>query len=581
MLKQLYLKYKWYIIFIIPVSILLGMANMCVVAIISDAIGNGLENMQFSAIWFFSTIGVLFLLGALNEYLRATLFAKVTFDIQDTMIGRVAATPLARLEVLGLSKVVATLSQDITTAVKFFHVIPVITVNTAIVVFGLAYMAYLSIALFFLVCLAILVTGISITMLVLSTKKKRVTLRELIDEMMQNYQSLVLGAKELALSRGQKTLYGQSVNRTLTSMQSLTRSVLAILAFMEQWAQFALFAILGAVVFFASRYFSLAPDVVVGYVIAVLFLLEPIEVIITSSEQIIEARVAFEKIDKLELSKDNFGAKDLLLAPPVKNTFALKNKRDRNTSLVLDNVSYSYFSGINTAPTEFALGPISIAFHPGEITFIVGGNGSGKSTLIKVLSGLYHLQYGSIVYNGTAVDDKNLSDFRDNHGLISADFFLFKHMLDADGQPCPSELLEKSIAFFGLDKKVRVDSESTISTTDLSQGQRKRLALIRLMFEDKPIVLLDEWAADQDPAFKKVFYEQILQDFKKENKILIVITHDDNYFHTADRILKMDAGQLIDCSVNTQHRPERSTRINAISGMPPSTFSPESASDNC
>ncbi|BFM08075.1 cyclic peptide export ABC transporter [Halioxenophilus aromaticivorans] len=548
MLKQLYLKYKWYLLITVPMSVLLGMTSMMVVAIISDAIGNGLDDMSFGAGWFFSVISVLFVLGLITELIRSSLYAKVIFDIQEVMVGRVAATPLAQLESLGLSKVVATLSEDIEKAVKFFHVLPVLFINIAIVLCGLAFMAYLSPGLFAIVCVGIVVIGVGITLLVLSTKQQRVELRELIDTMMGNYQCLVLGAKEMALSQNRRRAYGQSVLQTLAGMRARTRNVLSVLALMEQWAQVALFVILGGIVFFSAAYFDLTTEVVVAFVMTMLFMLEPIEIIIKSADEIVEAQVAFEKIDKLNLKPALNNPFDDLADANIGNKFAvdgISNNLRGEQGLVLNNVGYTYSKKNDSGEQTFSLGPIDVEFCPGQLTYIIGGNGSGKSTLIKVLSGLYPASSGNIALGGVSVTRDNIVAFREHFALISADFYLYEQVVDAKGDPGDIAFVQRWLQRFGLAPKIKVDSESRLSQLDLSQGQRKRLALLHVLCEDKPIIVLDEWAADQDPVFKRVFYEQILPELKAKGKVLIVITHDDNYFHHADRILKCEEGKIV------------------------------------
>ena len=62
--------------------------------------------------------------------------------------------------------------------------------------------------------------------------------------------------------------------------------------------------------------------------------------------------------------------------------------------------------------------------------------------------------------------------------------------------------------------------------------------------EDKTFYLLDEWAAEQDADFRVFFYEQLLPELKRENKAIICITHDNRYFHVADRVYQMQDGAL-------------------------------------
>ena len=84
-----------------------------------------------------------------------------------------------------------------------------------------------------------------------------------------------------------------------------------------------------------------------------------------------------------------------------------------------------------------------------------------------------------------------------------------------------------------------------LSTTQLSQGQRKRLALLTAYLEDRSIYLFDEWAAEQDPEFRAHFYEELLPQLKAKGKTLLVATHDDRYFDLADMVVKMELGRLV------------------------------------
>jgi putative ATP-binding cassette transporter len=192
--------------------------------------------------------------------------------------------------------------------------------------------------------------------------------------------------------------------------------------------------------------------------------------------------------------------------------------------------------------SHFVLGPINLRLHRGELVFLVGGNGSGKSTLAKIITGLYVPEGGEVRLDGELVTDANRDDYRQIFSAVFSDFFLFRNLLglgsgelDAPAQ----EYLEQ----LHLNHKVKI-RDGALSTTSLSQGQRKRLALLTAYLEDRPFYLFDEWAADQDPHFKNVFYTQLLPDLKRRGKTVFVISHDDKYFHVADRVIKLDYGKL-------------------------------------
>ena len=188
------------------------------------------------------------------------------------------------------------------------------------------------------------------------------------------------------------------------------------------------------------------------------------------------------------------------------------------------------------------MGPVDLTFQAGELIFIVGGNGSGKSTLAKLLTGLYIPESGEVSLDGTSIVDTNREWYRQHFSTIFSDFYLFDRLVS----PTDSTLDSQAHTFLKtleLEKKVLV-TDGQLSTTELSQGQRKRLALLGAYLEDRPIYLFDEWAADQDPVFREIFYTQLLADLQQRGKTVLVISHDDHYFHLADRIIKLDYGRI-------------------------------------
>jgi putative ATP-binding cassette transporter len=192
---------------------------------------------------------------------------------------------------------------------------------------------------------------------------------------------------------------------------------------------------------------------------------------------------------------------------------------------------------------DFILGPIDLVLHAGEVLFIVGGNGSGKSTLAKLVVGLYPPQDGEIRLDGQQITDQNREWFRQHFAVIFSDFYLFGDLLGLESANLDQRARDY-LSLLQLEHKVQVQN-GELSTIALSQGQRRRLALLTAYLEDRPIYVFDEWAADQDPHYKQVFYTQLLPELKARGKGVIVITHDDRYFHVADRIFKLDYGKPV------------------------------------
>ncbi|MBF0397779.1 MAG: cyclic peptide export ABC transporter [Desulfobacterales bacterium] len=202
-----------------------------------------------------------------------------------------------------------------------------------------------------------------------------------------------------------------------------------------------------------------------------------------------------------------------------------------------DNLSFTYSD--KEGNPLFSIGNINLSIHPGEIIFITGGNGSGKSTLLKLLTGLYSPLSGIIKIDDLEV---SMSDYRFLFSAIFSDFHLFDQLYGL--QNIDEKRVKELLTLMELDEKVTF-KENSFSTLDLSTGQRKRLALLSAILENKQIYVFDEWASDQAPHFRNYFYNNLLPTLKKENKTIIAVTHDDRFFHVADKVLKLDYGQII------------------------------------
>jgi putative ATP-binding cassette transporter len=203
-------------------------------------------------------------------------------------------------------------------------------------------------------------------------------------------------------------------------------------------------------------------------------------------------------------------------------------------------VVFAYES--SEVPEAFVLGPLDLSLRRGEVVFIVGGNGSGKSTFVKLLTGLYTPQVGAIHLGGALITDKNRSWYRDHFAAVFSDFFLFDRLLGLDGDGVDTQAREW-LRRLELDAKVEIRG-GAFSTTALSQGQRKRLALLTAFLEDRPIYVFDEWAADQDPHYRDIFYRGLLPELKARGKTVVVISHDERYYHLGDRVVKLEYGQI-------------------------------------
>jgi putative pyoverdin transport system ATP-binding/permease protein len=253
--------------------------------------------------------------------------------------------------------------------------------------------------------------------------------------------------------------------------------------------------------------------------------------------------VALSKVEQLGVSLSEHSTEECPIErPETAMTF------DR---LELVNVLHSYHH--EKDDSSFVLGPINLRFRPGELVFLVGGNGSGKSTLAKIITGLYVPEAGEIRLDGELITDKNRDDYRQLFSAVFGDFYLFENLLGLDHCNVDGQA-KKYLDQLHLSHKVKV-VDGRLSTTAVSQGQRKRLALLTAYLEDRPFYMFDEWAADQDPLFKEVFYTQLLPELKQRGKTVLVISHDDRYFDVADRIIKLDYGKQDSAAASATRSP--------------------------
>jgi len=292
-----------------------------------------------------------------------------------------------------------------------------------------------------------------------------------------------------------------------------------------------LYSLVGLMVFVIPLMITGYYEVILPATFAVIFIAGPVYTVSFVTPLVTQTELALENIEKM---KESLGAAAQAAACEATG----KLSRDPE-SIALKDATLSYRDA-EGCPL-FTAGPINARFHAGEITFITGGNGSGKSTLLRMLTGLIPLDSGHLVADGMPLETTQMQDYRDRISAIFADYHLSRRLYCINN-PDPARIQNLLIRLDMQDKVTVCDN--AFSTIDLSTGQRKRLAFVVSELEDKHVVVLDEWAADQDPHFRRIFYEELLPDLKARGKIVIVVTHDDRWFQLGDRIYSMNEGRI-------------------------------------
>ncbi|WP_207478706.1 ATP-binding cassette domain-containing protein [Arenibaculum pallidiluteum] len=192
--------------------------------------------------------------------------------------------------------------------------------------------------------------------------------------------------------------------------------------------------------------------------------------------------------------------------------------------------------------SEYWIGPVNLTIERGRVILVTGGNGSGKSTLLRMLLGLYRLYDGRITVDSMVVEPSTLGQYRKLFAVVFSDNHLFRELYGI--QSIDAELARDMLEFLEISDKARIEGRS-FSTLKLSGGQRKRLALIAAILEKKPICVLDEWAADQEPYFRAKFYREVLPRLRDLGMTVIAITHDREYLSAADVHWHVERGMVV------------------------------------
>jgi putative ATP-binding cassette transporter len=506
-----------------------GACSAGLIALISYAIAQEAAGGVVAAA--FVGLGTIALTMAMVSRILLVRFSQAAvFELQMQLCRQILAAELKSLETLGLPSLLVILTEDIQAIAVAAGVLPVLMINIAGTVGCMVYVSWLSWQVLVLVLGITLVASLSCRWFLVAGRRGLAAAREQQDRLFQHFRSLIEGIKELKLHYlGRQDFFELDLQPTARQVKRYNQKGLSLFAVLDSWGKFIYFFAVGLVLFALPNWVGISPNTRVAYVLTFTYLLGPMENLVNKLPLLGRASVALDKLEALGL-KINQPIAAAAVPPPVQNW----------KSLELKGVTHTYRTDLDA--TEFTLGPVDLTVQPGELIFIIGGNGSGKSTLAKVITGLYRPQTGAIWLDQQPIDEGNQEWYRQHFSAVFSDFYLFERLLgmsdDQDDRKAQA-YLEK----LQLSHKVRID-QGQFSTVDLSQGQRKRLTLMSAYMENRPIYLFDEWAADQDPSFKHIFYTQFLPDLKAQGKTVFVISHDDHYFDVGDRILKLDYGQV-------------------------------------
>ncbi len=519
----------------VALSLLSGATSAVALAWISRQLASNQALPSRQLVWLAGCILAAVLSDLAAKWLFTRLSTQATWHLRRKLARQILERPFEQLERIGTSRLLAVVTEDVTKTAHVLTGLPAVLIATATAGGCFVYLAYLSPWLLAVTC-AIAVPA-AWGVFVLHRRASRCN-REAFrrrDEVYEHFRSLTEGIKELQLHAARREAFlTELLEPALVATQNQVATARVWSHLSVTGSQVSIFVLLLGVLISAS-WFPSNPVVLTTFAVVMLYVKTAVQSVLSWLPTLSEANIAIGNLEQLGFSLSTPQLAPPECVPPVRPIHDVR--------LELTGACFRYATdAVPERDAAFQLGPIDLTLRSGEVAFVIGGNGSGKTTLMKLLIGLYAPVAGSIRLNGTLLADHNREAYRQQFSVVFANFHLFERLLAVDTEDLESracEYLEK----LQLTPHVTL-SDRNLSTTRLSHGQRQRLALLTAYLEDRPIYVFDEWAANQDPQFRDIFYRQILSELKARGKLVVVISHDDRYFDVADRLIRLTDGIL-------------------------------------
>lgn len=488
-----------------------------------------ISNFGF-AVSFVGLCAIILTARTLSQVILIRLSMDVATDMRRDLYRRIATAPIAELERVGLPRVVAAITSDVPMVIAGARLIPDLLTNGVTLVGMLGYLLYLNAPVFWFVMGCIAAGVVTYQLPALLARRYLVKARHHLDGLHESIRGLVYGAKELKLSEAKREDYFRSVLEAAElRVRDDGKTGQTIMRIAQNYGDLISFFVIGAVAFVFVNYHAISRQELIGVIMALLYVTGPVALILNFVPQFTMTRIALRKLEALfsNIPQESVASG----VAPLRGWRTLRFR----------GVEYRYPGP--EGETGFGIGPIDLEIRKGEVAFIVGGNGSGKSTLAKLITLHFHRDAGEILFDEEPMRRENMAGYRSGVAAIYSDYFLFDRVLGRGDAVALESRVDAYLSSLGLAEKVSY-RDGRFSTIALSDGQKRRLALVSAYLEDAELYLFDEWAADQDPMFKAVFYNEILPGLRERGKAVVVISHDDRYFHVADRLIVMNEGRV-------------------------------------
>lgn len=528
---------------VVAISFFVGLTNMGLIALINQAAADVSEGesvtLQFFLFAFMLTAFLIITNIANRENIKSTQNLIHKFKMR--IMREVFQSDLAKIDEIGRAEILQILARDTQTVSQSITIMVAACQSVATVAFLTLYMATISITAFLIILISsalIFYAGVTALRNVtdeLETVWKR---ESVLNEMFADFLN---GYKEIKMHSDRAYDISRDMVDEARETTDVKAKMLIFVANFFNYLQVLLYVVCGLMIFVVPLISADFSDSVAQAATTSLFLTASLTGIIQSIPNLSQSNAAARALTQLE---EKLLARDLNQKNNTREVFG------ELETIRLEHITYQYpngqvqshTDGSRVDPKKFGLGPISYEFEAGKVYFVRGNNGSGKTTLIRILVGLAQPKDGNIFVNGSPITFPATSDYRNLFSVVFTDFHLFKKLYGLSD--VTSTEIDHLIELFQMEKKVSV-ANGVFSNLKFSTGQKKRLALIVALLEKRQVIILDEWAADQDPEFRHLFYAKIIPMFRAMGKTVIAITHDDQYYQSADHLLQLVNGQLV------------------------------------
>ena len=523
---------------LLPLALIAGLSRDWVMLIVNKAAASNLDNALGYWLPFFILTFVV-VLGSSFAYhvLSTSVTTYITNEVRLKMIGNLLKAQPNFIDKHQHGAIYHILTTDVSTLANFFTTVLNLLPSIIFLMIAVPQLFYYSGTAGFFVLLVMAGGTFAYYYQQKLLAKLNADARQLDVDYFEQVSESLHGIRELRLNIPRRHSFMLQLDGVLQKLRGVLLQVKKIYEIGELVTNGLKFVLFAGIVFLVPFLVKTEATITFQLLTFVLFSLMPFEQIVSSYPSFIAAIVTFFRIKDLNARLEPYERVQEIIPSSVPsiaridahNIIARHHSRERS---------------------GFILGPIDFTLNSGEVAFFVGHNGSGKTTFMNVLAGLLDVDEGALMVDGKQLEPDDMATYRARISSVFTHYHVFREMHGLEN--ISKEQADAAIARVGLSGLTAIEN-GKVTRLDLSAGQKRRLALAIVLMENRDILILDEFVADQDPQQREYFFHKLLPQLKAEGKTVIVSTHDLQWIKCADRVYKFDQGKMTDI---TPPKPE-------------------------